>query len=230
MVKRMVFAVGSDGLDERASDEKRKLILDAALREFAENGYANASTNRIINEAGVSKGLLFYYFGSKRDLYLAVLDACVEHFLSHFERELRWMPDDVISRIIEIQKVKLKMLAEQPLMQRLVSSAFLDPPHELQGEMMNRQARLYSEYMPYFTQGLDWSRFRDGVDHGRAVELVMIVVNAIGDKYVKAFRETGYQDISVFDGFIDELKAYLELVKHGIYRDVEPCPSGGPEK
>ena len=46
-------------------EEKRQKILDAALMEFAEHGYEKASTNRIVKEAGIGKGMLFYYFKSK---------------------------------------------------------------------------------------------------------------------------------------------------------------------
>lgn len=42
--------------------EKQNRILNAAINEFAEKGYENASTNEIVKDAGISKGLLFHYF------------------------------------------------------------------------------------------------------------------------------------------------------------------------
>lgn len=53
--------------------EKKKRILIAALKEFSEKGYEQASTNSIVKEAGISKGILFHYFKTKRDLYLYVV-------------------------------------------------------------------------------------------------------------------------------------------------------------
>lgn len=47
--------------------------MEAAREEFAERGFAGARTQRIAARAGVNKQLLFYYFGSKRGLYEAVL-------------------------------------------------------------------------------------------------------------------------------------------------------------
>ncbi|EMV4835388.1 helix-turn-helix transcriptional regulator, partial [Listeria monocytogenes] len=52
-------------------DEKRLKILEAAMGEFTEKGYQAASTNKICEKAGVSKGLIFHYFGSKEKLYIA---------------------------------------------------------------------------------------------------------------------------------------------------------------
>lgn len=51
--------------------EARKLILDAARIEFGAHGLAGARVERIAQRAGVNKQLLYYYFGSKRDLFRA---------------------------------------------------------------------------------------------------------------------------------------------------------------
>ena len=53
---------------ERA-DQTRARILDAAVREFSENGLAGARTEQIAEAAGVNKALLYYYFKSKEALY-----------------------------------------------------------------------------------------------------------------------------------------------------------------
>jgi TetR/AcrR family transcriptional regulator len=54
--------------------ETRSRILDAALSEFSAQGLAGARTDRIANSAGVNKALLYYYFESKENLYLAALE------------------------------------------------------------------------------------------------------------------------------------------------------------
>jgi TetR/AcrR family transcriptional regulator len=56
------------------SAETRAKILDAALREFAQNGLAGARTENIASAAGVNKALLYYYFDSKENLYIAALE------------------------------------------------------------------------------------------------------------------------------------------------------------
>ena len=59
---------------ERA-DQTRARILDAAIRQFSENGLAGARTERIAEAAGVNKALLYYYFISKEALYAAAIEA-----------------------------------------------------------------------------------------------------------------------------------------------------------
>src|SRR5947209_12145313 len=54
-------------------DQRRRQILDCARRLFSERNYASVSTSEIAREAGVARGLLHHYFGTKRDLYLEVV-------------------------------------------------------------------------------------------------------------------------------------------------------------
>ena len=54
-------------------DERRLQILSAARRLFSERGYSAVSTTEIAAEAGVARGLLNHYFGTKRGLYIEVV-------------------------------------------------------------------------------------------------------------------------------------------------------------
>lgn len=52
---------------------QQDIILDVALGEFAAHGFRDASLNRIIEAAGMSKGSMYYYFDGKEDLYAHVI-------------------------------------------------------------------------------------------------------------------------------------------------------------
>jgi AcrR family transcriptional regulator len=58
----------------QSSDERREQVLEAAIREFAENGYAAASTAAIARRAGISQPYIYALFPSKQDLFLAAHD------------------------------------------------------------------------------------------------------------------------------------------------------------
>lgn len=58
---------------EKLEQSKKDAILDSARAEFSQHGYADASQNRIIEAAGISKGALYYYFDDKNDLFVTVL-------------------------------------------------------------------------------------------------------------------------------------------------------------
>jgi AcrR family transcriptional regulator len=54
-------------------DQRRAQILDAARRLFSKQHYAAVSSDEIAREAGVTRGLLYHYFGSKRELFVEVV-------------------------------------------------------------------------------------------------------------------------------------------------------------
>ena len=59
------------------SDQRRAQILDCARRLFSERHYGAVSLAQVAREAGVTRGLLHHYFGTKRDLYVAVVRSMV---------------------------------------------------------------------------------------------------------------------------------------------------------
>jgi AcrR family transcriptional regulator len=62
----------------KAVPDTRQQILRAALREFAQYGYAGASVQQIVTAAGVTKPALYYYYSSKAELYGTLLDWAFE--------------------------------------------------------------------------------------------------------------------------------------------------------
>jgi AcrR family transcriptional regulator len=56
-------------------DERRRQLLEAGTRVFTERSYDDASMAEVARAAGISKGLLYHYFPSKRDLFVATLEA-----------------------------------------------------------------------------------------------------------------------------------------------------------
>jgi AcrR family transcriptional regulator len=69
-----------------ASEEKRRLILDAAVRVFAHKGYHTSRVGDIAEEAGVAHGLLYHYFSSKEELLESVFRETWSQLLEAFAR------------------------------------------------------------------------------------------------------------------------------------------------
>lgn len=74
--------------------ERREALLDAARRVFDEGSYSGATTADIARAAGVSEPILYRHFGSKRELYLAVLDASWAQLRAAWEAALAATPDE----------------------------------------------------------------------------------------------------------------------------------------
>ena len=62
--------------------EQQDAIRQAALQEFAGHGFHDASLNRVIEAAGISKGSMYYYFDGKEDLYIYVVKTQLEELFA----------------------------------------------------------------------------------------------------------------------------------------------------
>jgi AcrR family transcriptional regulator len=59
---------------ERAPERRRQELLQSAITEFATHGYGGARIDRIVSRTNSNKAVLYHYFGSKEQLYVAVLE------------------------------------------------------------------------------------------------------------------------------------------------------------
>jgi AcrR family transcriptional regulator len=95
-------AVGTKGVPRREREEQ---ILAVAVDEFAARGYVGASMNEIAQRAGISKPLVYQYFGSKDALYLACLHDVAGRLLARLEAAELAVDDTVASRIHPLRAV-----------------------------------------------------------------------------------------------------------------------------
>lgn len=70
----------------KTADQRRADILDAALTEFADVGFDGASTEAIARRAGISQPYLFRLFGTKKRLFIDVMDACLTDVARHLRQ------------------------------------------------------------------------------------------------------------------------------------------------
>ena len=90
--------------------ERRQQILDAALTCFSRTGYHQTSMDDLAAELPFSKGLLYYYFPTKRDLFVSLLDNWAKQSLQAWEAMLS--PDeDVVVQICKSIQYGVQLVA-----------------------------------------------------------------------------------------------------------------------
>jgi TetR/AcrR family transcriptional regulator len=210
---------GQGGPCGGASGDTRHRILSAAIREFAESGYAKASTNNIVRDAGTSKGLLFHYFGSKGDLYLAALEHCIQSLVDFFMENLGDLPKDPVDRFVTWADLKVRMLAGEPLMYKMAMGGIGETPPALRPRVQALVNRVGEELMPVFLNGIDFSGLREDVDPGKAVQYILLVFGAISERYLEVVRNSPDKGLSGLASAMNEIRECAEFVKRGLYRD-----------
>jgi TetR/AcrR family transcriptional regulator len=204
---------------ENISEEKRQKIIAVCLEEFATKGYESASTNSMVKKAEISKGLLFHYFGSKKNLYLYLLDIAIDCFIGKFYSYYTKPNSDVFERIIQRGIIKIKISSEEPLMSKLVMEAFIDTPQGMKEEMDSRFKKLYSENMPTVAEDVDYSLFRDDIDTQKAMEFMMLCFDALYNKYTNKFKGKALAlSNEEIDNMVKEYYEFLDMMKFGMYK------------
>lgn len=100
--------------------EKQDRMINAALKIFALNGYQKASTDDIVREAGISKGLLFHYFGSKAGLYLFVYEYSARYMAMELQRAVSLRERDFFRLLCQVEAAKNVLLRNYPYMQKFL--------------------------------------------------------------------------------------------------------------
>ncbi|WP_309451730.1 TetR/AcrR family transcriptional regulator [Clostridium sp.] len=205
---------------ESLQDEKKKRILDAAIEEFAINGYDKASTNSIVKRAGISKGILFHYFGSKKNLFLYLFDYCITNLADKYYLSKDNEPEDLFERFIRISIRKMKIVQEEPLMNELVYSAITNMPESLKNEITERYSSYSSKYLKEVFENLDTSKFRKEIDSQKAIEVVMICMDGLSSKYTQKYKGISMEEIlKNVEEIMEDFNKYLEILKFGVYEE-----------
>lgn len=105
MSRAAVGSPGSIGTKGVPRPEREGQIVAVAVDEFAERGYAGASVAAIAARAGISKPLIYQYFGSKDGLYLACLRHVSDGLLGRLEHAESAVDASVVSRIHPLRAV-----------------------------------------------------------------------------------------------------------------------------
>ncbi|MTK64164.1 MAG: TetR/AcrR family transcriptional regulator [Methanobacterium sp.] len=92
-------------MEEKSFWRKNELI-DAALDEFSAHSYQNASLNKIIKNAGISKGKFYYHFEDKKEFYLFLQEAAYQEQIEFQDKRM----DELVkgSKLDFFEKIKLR--------------------------------------------------------------------------------------------------------------------------
>ena len=82
-------------------DERRAQLLSLGLSAFSKNSYDDVSIDALAQSAGVSKGLLYHYFPSKRDLYVATIQSAAEQLIARIVPDQTFSPLEQLSRGVD---------------------------------------------------------------------------------------------------------------------------------
>ena len=207
---------------EALPEDKRQKILQASLDEFAERGYMGASTNRIVQAAGISKGLLFHYFGSKKKLFLYVLDHTIRTLMEKMNRYSAPLTGDLFDTLGQYALIKMRIGIEEPQMYHILYDVYVNLPEEIKTELMERYGQLLSDQRKSFIMTMDASKLREGVTVETAATMITDFLDGYYQRNIEAYKKmTPDELLASMEDMKADVMQYLGIIKHGIYKDEE---------
>ncbi len=142
-------------------------ILDAAMKNFAENGYIGTSISQIAKEAGVSKALVFWYFEDKASLFNSLMDRFVAHCITNLD--VNSPPGNALDKLENLMDTYWKFIQDNYKFVRIFMNWLMQldtnekERTERLRELHNKFRNILTEYLKegvctgYFRKSLDTS-------------------------------------------------------------------------
>lgn len=194
-------------------EEKQLRIINAALEAFSKSEYKKASTEDIAAKAGISKGLLFYYFHDKKTLYLFLYDYAekllTESVVDTHFREIT----DVFEMFEYAAGRKYAILEKNPYIMDFVMRAFYSQKEVVTDELNRRLEKTTAEIYGTMFSNIDFSKFREDVNPME----IMQMLTWMADGYMHEQQRLG--KISDIDDLMEKYRAWSLTFKKMAYKE-----------
>lgn len=191
--------------------EKQDRMINGALKVFALNGYAHASTDDIVKEAGISKGLLFHYFVSKLGLYSFVYDYSVRYMMLELSTGVSKEEKNYFKLLSQMKQAQLQVMKTYPYMVLFLNKSCQENVSEALLETEDKRSVLPEEYARIISQ-TDLSGFCAGVDPEKLNKTLEYMAEGLLEEH---FAGGSFQP----EIYYEELMQYLDMMKKLTWRE-----------
>lgn len=195
-------------------NEKLEKIINSGLKEFSTQTFKKASTNSIVKDAGISRGLLYHYFKDKEDLYEFLTFFSFEVMIRALEDNSKWEEPDLLIRFVNVSEQKYKVMQKYPYIMDFYVQAMTT--EETDKIKLNYRERIESFESNFYKKGVDYSLFREDLDQEECLSIIQWTIRGLGDNVIKKSMEAnGDYDMEVF---IDKVKGYMDTFRKMMYK------------
>lgn len=206
---------------DKLPEPRKKAILDSGIGEFSRKSYMEASTDEITKACGISKGLLFHYFGSKREFYLY----CLEQALLAITSDSDPAPetDSFYDILFSMMDAKINLCLKLPNETRLANMA----ARENSAEVNEGRKAVISKFMAPAKAGskalvakaISALDLKNPEEKERVAAGLSIYISALIRQYLEAYQERPEAFFAAAKAIKAELKAYIDLMLYGVAKE-----------
>lgn len=168
-------------------EERQRRLINAGYKVFGLNEYKKASTEEIAREAGISKGYLFYYFRNKKALYLYLYERATEETRAQVMDEAFARITDPFDMMEYAAEQKARLMVDYPYLMEFAMRAVASQHEEVSPALDRRIIRDTQQVYAGMLAGLDYSRFRPGIDP----MYILRMLQWMGDGWLREAQRVG---------------------------------------
>lgn len=212
---------------EKLEESKKQSIINAGFTVFGEHGYSKASMEEIVSTANISKGSIFYYFVSKKNFYLYLYEYCGKLIEKSVDVPgTDGMPEymaytDFFERLNAMELLKMNFSKNYPNMNKFMKKIVFDTSPEIQGELTKINERYTKERAMAFFKGLDYHKFKDGIDPAMIVTLLAWCAEGCLNQVLLQERmiSPSTNNVPDFEKVMQMYHRYVQLFRNNFYKE-----------
>ncbi len=190
--------------------EKQDRMINASLKVFAMNGYEHASTDDIVKEAAISKGLLFHYFISKLGLYSFIYDYSVRYIMLELSTGVSSKETDYFKLLDQIKFAQLQVMKNYPYMLQFINSSNDEIVSEALVETEDKRSVLPGQYAQIMERA-DLGRFKKDTDVKMLTKMLAFTADGL---MREQFMNGSFQP----EIYYKETRQYFDMMKTLCYK------------
>lgn len=192
--------------------KKQKTIIDAALKSFAANGYKKTSVSDIATAARISKAMVFHYFGTKKSLYLYLIELCGNIITKEVNEKFDYTITDFFERIKLSSNIEIAIMRKHNAIPAFLTSMYFENDEEVKEDIRSILAKGEGFRNKIAFDGMDCSKFKEGIDP----KLVMKMLLWLTDGYMNQLSSKIEID---YEGFFKEFEECMDLLRNNFYKE-----------
>lgn len=190
--------------------EKQGRILEAGYQCFGKMGYRKASVQDIASAAGISKGMVFHYFGSKKGMYRFLIQSSFQEIFASFQQGFEPDMTDFFDRILMLTNCKIDCLKRHPALLSFFMSLYTETDPEVTDETSKIQGKADSFRVDTLLKDSDIDKFKDP----SYAELSWKLLMRYGESYAN-----GSADLNLLEQWRKEFTGCVRMLKQNLYRE-----------
>lgn len=201
---------------EEQQEQSRNRILQAAIKEYGSKAFSETSINSICNEDGISKGLVYHYFGNVDGLFLACVKMCFDKLEAFLKENISLSNENRNDALNSFFSARYTFFEQNPLLCNIFIVAMFQAPSHLQNEIKNLHKSLEHFNKNFIHQLIGCFELRKGFAKEESAEYIMAFFNF----YVSSFHSTIIKDFTQNDQLAlskYHMTKFMDMLLYGIF-------------